>query len=50
MTPQLVTEARKALQEVQRKATLGRGAEETGRQGDALRVWREVLGDNFPLS
>lgn len=50
MTPQLITEARKTLQEAQRKATLARRAEETGRQGEALRIWREVLGDYFPLS
>jgi hypothetical protein len=50
MTPALVAEARKALREAQRKATLARRAEETGRQGEALRIWREVLGDYFPLS
>ena len=50
MTPQLIADARKALQEAQRKATLARRSEETGRQGEALRIWREVLGDYFPLS
>jgi Second Messenger Oligonucleotide or Dinucleotide Synthetase domain len=50
MTPELVSVARKALQEAQRKAALAMRAEETGRQGDALRIWREVLGDYFPLS
>lgn len=50
MTPNLITEAKKALQEAQRKATLARRAEQTGRQGEALRIWREVLGDYFPLS
>jgi SMODS domain-containing protein len=50
MTPQLIADARKALQEAQSKATLARRAEETGRQGEALRIWREVLGDYFPLS
>jgi hypothetical protein len=50
MTPELVTKARKSLQEAQRKATLARRAEETGRQGEALQIWREVLGDYFPLS
>jgi hypothetical protein len=50
MTPDLVTAARKALQEAQRKAALAMRAEETGRQGEALRIWREVLGDYFPLS
>jgi hypothetical protein len=50
MTASLVSDARKALQEAQRKAALARRAEETGRQGDALRLWREILGDYFPLS
>jgi len=50
MTAERVIEAKKALQEAQRKATLARRAEETGRQGEALRIWREVLGDYFPLS
>jgi hypothetical protein len=50
MTPERITEAKKALQEAQRKATLARRAEETGRQGEALGIWREVLGDYFPLS
>ncbi len=50
MTSDLVAAARKALQEAQRKATLARRAEETARQGEALRVWREILGDYFPLS
>jgi len=50
MTPELVAAAKKALQEAQRKATLAMRAEQTGRQGEALRIWREVLGDYFPLS
>jgi hypothetical protein len=50
MTPDLITAARKALQEAQRNATLAMRAAQTGRQGDALRIWRDVLGDYFPLS
>lgn len=50
MTPELVSAARKGLQEAQRKATLAMRAEETGRQGESLRIWREVLGEYFPLS
>ena len=50
MTSELVQAAQKALQEAQRKAALAARAEQTGRQGDALRIWREVLGDYFPLS
>jgi hypothetical protein len=50
MTPALIANAKKALQEAQRKAALARRAEETGRQGEALSIWRDVLGDYFPLS
>ena len=50
MTPALITEARKALQEAQLKATLAFRADAIGRQGEALRIWREILGDYFPLS
>jgi hypothetical protein len=50
MTPQLVTAAKSALQEAQRKAALACRAEQTGRQGDALKIWREILGPYFPLS
>lgn len=50
MTPTLVEAAQHALREAQRQATLARRAEETGRQGEALRLWREVLGEYFPLS
>jgi Second Messenger Oligonucleotide or Dinucleotide Synthetase domain len=50
MTRDLIQQAKKALQEAQRKAALAARAEQTGRQGEALRLWREVLGDYFPLS
>jgi hypothetical protein len=50
MTADLVTVAKQALQEAQRKGALAARAEQTGRQGDALRIWREILGDYFPLS
>src|SRR5262245_24095405 len=50
MTPDRISQATKALQDAQRKATLARRAEQTGRQGDALQLWREVLGEYFPLS
>ena len=50
MTTDLVTAAKTALREAQRKAALAARAEQTGRQGDALRIWREILGDYFPLS
>jgi hypothetical protein len=50
MTPERVAEARKALQDAQRKVALASRAEASGRQGEALQLWREVLGDYFPLS
>jgi hypothetical protein len=50
MTPDLIATARKTLQEAQRNATLAMRASQVGRQGDALRIWRDILGDYFPLS
>ena len=50
MTSAQIAEAKDILQEAQRKATLARRAEATGRQGEALRIWREILGPYFPLS
>lgn len=50
MTAERVAQAKKALKEAQRKAALAARAEQTGRQGEALQLWREVLGDYFPLS
>ena len=50
MTPALIKNAQTSLREAQRKAALAARAEETGRQGEALRIWREILGDYFPLS
>lgn len=50
MTPALVAAAKTALQAAQRNAALAMRATQSGRQGEALRIWREVLGDYFPLS
>jgi hypothetical protein len=50
MTPELVTAAKKALQDAQGKAALAARAQETGKQGEALKIWREILGEYFPLS
>jgi len=50
MTVERIAEAKKGLQEAQKKAALAARAEQTGRQGEALRIWREILGDYFPLS
>jgi hypothetical protein len=49
MTSELVAAARTALREAERKATLAMRAERNS-QGEALRVWREILGGYFPLS
>jgi len=50
MIPQLISDAKNALREAQRKATLAARAAETGHQGEALRIWHDILGDYFPLS
>lgn len=50
MTAELVAVARAKLHDAQRLATLARRAEQMERQGEALRIWRDVLGDYFPLS
>jgi hypothetical protein len=50
MTSERIAEAKQALRDAQRKVSLASRAEQTGRQGEALRLWREVLGDYFPLS
>lgn len=47
MTPELIAKARTALNEAQRKATLAFRAEQSGRQGDALALWQEILGPLF---
>lgn len=49
MTAELVAAAQKALREAERKAAVAMRAERIS-QGDALRLWREILGDYFPLS
>lgn len=50
MTPQLIAAAQKALKKAQDEAAFAARAELSGRQGDALRIWRDILGDYFPLS
>jgi len=49
MTPELVAAARTALQDAERKAAVAMRIEHSS-QGEALRLWREILGDYFPLS
>lgn len=50
MTPELISKARQALQEAERKAALAFRAEQSGRQGDALQLWQEILGPLFAKS
>ena len=49
MTLDLVRVAQSALREGERKAALAMRVARNS-QGDALRLWREILGDYFPLS
>jgi hypothetical protein len=49
MTPQFVEAARTALRQAELKAAVAMRAERDS-QGEALRLWREILGDYFPLS
>jgi hypothetical protein len=49
MTPELIGAARAALHDAERKAAVAMRAERNS-QGEALRLWREILGDYFPLS
>jgi hypothetical protein len=44
------TRARELLRAAERDATLAIDHVRRGRNGDALRVWRELLGPKFPLS
>jgi hypothetical protein len=50
MTSDLIAKAKTALREAQGKVALAARAEAMGRKGEALQIWREVLGDYFPLS
>jgi len=50
MTRDLIEVARHALRGAQTRATIARRAEESGRQGEALGLWREILGPYFPLT
>lgn len=49
MTPELVAAAKTALGNAERKAAIAMRIERSS-QGEALRLWREILGDYFPLS
>lgn len=43
-------QARELLQDASRRATIAIDHVRRGRNGEALRVWRELFGPKFPLS
>ncbi|RWD79108.1 CBASS oligonucleotide cyclase [Mesorhizobium sp.] len=50
MTSQLIAEAKQRLREAEIKAAIAVRYEEQGRQGDAIALWREIMGRYFPTS
>jgi hypothetical protein len=50
MTPDLVTKAISALRQAEKKASLAMRREAEGNQGEALALWREIMGRYFPTS
>ena len=50
MTPQLISAAQEKLREAETKAALAVRYEQQGRQGDAIALWREIMGKYFPAS
>jgi hypothetical protein len=50
MTPELVTKAISALRQAEKKASLAMHREREGKQGEALALWREIMGRYFPAS
>lgn len=50
MTTALVSNARKALQNAEVSATRAYRAEQQGRQGEALGLWKDIFGKYFPSS
>ncbi len=50
MTQSLCEKAKQELRNAEKSATRAYRAESQGRQGEALQIWREVLGPNFPIS
>ncbi len=50
MTPQLIEMAKKALKEAEQKAALAFRTSQNGNQGEALKIWKSILGPYFPLS
>lgn len=50
MTSQLVDAAKVKLREAEMKAAIAMRYEAQGRQGDAIALWREIMGRYFPAS
>lgn len=50
MTPQLIADAKTTLRQAEMKAAQAVRFEQQGRQGDAIALWREIMGRYFPAS
>jgi hypothetical protein len=50
MTPELRQSAAEVLRKAERQAALAARLEREGKQGEALAVWRELMGKYFPTS
>lgn len=50
MTSVLIDTAKKALKTAEQNAALAIRTSQTGNQGEALKIWRSILGPYFPLS
>lgn len=50
MTPQLIATAKEKLRQAEMKAALAVRLEKQGRQGEAIALWREIMGKYFPTS
>lgn len=50
MTPQLIAKAKASLRQAEMKAAIAVRYEQQGRQGDAIALWREIMGKYFPTS
>lgn len=50
MTPVLIEAARTKLREAEMKAAIAIRHEQQGRQGQAIALWREIMGRYFPAS
>nr|WP_200985168.1 CBASS oligonucleotide cyclase [Rhizobium rhizogenes]QCL10073.1 putative dNA polymerase beta domain protein region [Rhizobium rhizogenes] len=48
MTPELISAAKEALRQAEMKAALAVRLEKQGKQGEAIALWREIIGRYFP--